>query len=90
MKDKTDSQSTKYWLDNLSLTFKILVVWFIVSFGCGIIFKEELDQFSIGGAPLGFWMAQQGSIICFVILLFVYSVLMNKLDQKHGYGEESE
>ena len=90
MKDKTDSQSSKYWLDNLSLTFKILFVWFSVSFGCGIIFKEELDQFSIGGAPLGFCMAQQGSIICFVILLFVYSFLMNKLDQKHGYGEESE
>jgi putative solute:sodium symporter small subunit len=62
----------------------------MVSFGCGIIFKEELDHFSIGGAPLGFWMAQQGSIICFVLLLFVYSFLMNKLDQKHGYGEESE
>ena len=90
MKDKTDSPSSKYWLDNLSLTFKILVVWVIVSFGCGIIFKEELDQFSIGGAPLGFWMAQQGSIICFVTLLFIYSFLMNKLDQKHGYGEESE
>ena len=90
MKDKTDSQSSKYWLDNLSLTFKILFVWISVSFGCGIIFKEELDQYSIGGAPLGFWMAQQGSIICFVILLFVYSFLMNKLDQKHGYGEKSE
>ena len=90
MKDKTDSQSTQYWLDNLSLTFKLPFVWFSVSFGAAIIFQEALDQFSIGGAPLGFWMAQQGSIICFVILLFVYSFLMNKLDQKHGYGEESE
>jgi putative solute:sodium symporter small subunit len=54
------------------------------------MFKEELDQFSLGGAPLGFWMAQQGSIICFVVLLIIYSFLMNKLDQKHGYTEEGE
>jgi putative solute:sodium symporter small subunit len=79
-----------YWKANLSITFKILIVWFSISFGCGIIFKEELDQFSIGGAPLGFWMAQQGSIIGFVILLIIYSFLMNKLDQKHGYEEEGK
>ena len=84
-------QSSKsYWLANLSLTFKVLIIWFSVSFGCGIIFKEELDQFSLGGAPFGFWMAQQGSIICFVILLIAYSYLMNKLDQKHGFEEEGE
>ena len=82
--------SSKYWHDNLSLTIKILIVWFSVSFGCGIIFKEELDQFSLGGAPLGFWMAQQGSIICFVLLLVAYSYLMNKLDKKHGFTEEDE
>lgn len=81
---------SSYWKANLSITLKILVIWFSVSFGCGIIFKEELDQFSIGGAPLGFWMAQQGSIICFVILLIIYSFLMNKLDQKHGYEEEGK
>jgi putative solute:sodium symporter small subunit len=84
-------QSSKsYWRANLSLTFKVLIIWFSVSFGCGIIFKEELDQFSLGGAPFGFWMAQQGSIICFVILLIAYSYLMNKLDQKHGFEEEGE
>jgi putative solute:sodium symporter small subunit len=82
--------SSPYWKANLSITFKILIVWFSISFGCGIIFKEELDQFSIGGAPLGFWMAQQGSIIGFVILLIIYSFLMNKLDQKHGYEEEGK
>jgi putative solute:sodium symporter small subunit len=84
-------QSSKsYWRANLSLTFKVLIIWFSVSFGCGIIFKEELDQFSLGGAPFGFWMAQQGSIICFVILLIAYSYFMNKLDQKHGFEEEGE
>jgi putative solute:sodium symporter small subunit len=82
--------SRSYWRANLSLTFKVLIIWFSVSFGCGIIFKEELDQFSLGGAPFGFWMAQQGSIICFVILLIAYSYFMNKLDQKHGFEEEGE
>ena len=84
------SPISTYWKANLSINFKILIVWFSISFGCGIIFKEELDQFSIGGAPLGFWMAQQGSIIGFVILLIIYSFLMNKLDQKHGYEEEGK
>jgi putative solute:sodium symporter small subunit len=79
-----------YWKANLSITFKLLLVWFFASFGCGILFKEYLDQFSIGGAPLGFWMAQQGAILCFVLLLITYSFLMNRLDQKYGYDEEGE
>ena len=86
----TKKKSLTYWHSNLSLILKLLSVWFIVSFGCGILFKEQLDQFSIGGAPLGFWMAQQGSIICFVILLILYAYLMNKLDKEHGYEEEGE
>jgi putative solute:sodium symporter small subunit len=83
-------KSLTYWHSNLSLILKLLSIWFIVSFGCGILFKEQLDQFSIGGAPLGFWMAQQGSIICFVILLFLYAFMMDKLDKEHGYDEEGE
>ena len=90
MKDKTSSPASEHWKSNLSITAKLLMIWFFVSFGCGILFKEELDQFSIGGAPLGFWMAQQGSIICFVLILIIYSFLMNKLDHKHGYSEEEE
>jgi putative solute:sodium symporter small subunit len=84
------SSKKSYWKANLSITLKLLTIWFFVSFGCGILFKEYLDQFSIGGSPLGFWMAQQGSIICFVLLLFIYSYQMNNLDEKYGYGEESE
>ena len=68
----------------------LLIVWFVVSFGCGILFKEQLDKFSVGGAPLGFWMAQQGSILCFVLLLIAYSYFMNKLDKENGYDEEGE
>ncbi|MDA7757911.1 DUF4212 domain-containing protein [Opitutales bacterium] len=79
-----------YWRANLSLISKLLFFWFISSFGCGILFKEQLDQFSIGGAPLGFWMAQQGSIICFVLILILYAFFMNKLDKEYGYDEEEE
>ena len=93
MTTKDDSSSDvqkNYWKANLSLTFKLLFIWFVVSFGCGILFKEQLDQFSVGGAPLGFWMAQQGSILFFVLLLIAYSYFMNKLDKEHGYDEEGE
>ena len=90
MKNDTISQSSSYWKKSLNLVAKLLCVWFVVSFGCGIIFKDQLDQFSVGGAPFGFWMAQQGSIICFVILLIVYAYCMNKLDKEHGYEEEGE
>ena len=63
----------------------LLFIWFSVSFGAGILFRETLDQFSLGGFKLGFWFAQQGSIYVFVILIFVYVRLMNKLDKKYGY-----
>ena len=86
--ENNSSSNSSYWKANLSLVGKLLAIWFIVSFGCGILFKEQLDQFSIGGAPLGFWMAQQGSIISFVVLLILYAFLMNKLDEKLGFGEE--
>ena len=87
MKNESASQASNYWKKSLSLVAKLLSVWFFVSFGCGILLKEQLDQFNIGGAPLGFWMAQQGSIICFVILLIVYAYSMNKLDKEHGFEE---
>jgi putative solute:sodium symporter small subunit len=89
MKSHKDN-ANEYWRANLKFVFGLLIVWFVVSFGCGILFKEQLDQFSVGGAPLGFWMAQQGSIICFVVLLIAYAFFMNKLDNEHGYDEEEE
>ena len=82
------SSAQSYWNENLKLVTMLLSVWFLVSFGCGILFKDFLDQFSIGGAPLWFWMAQQGSILCFVILLVVYARLTDNLDRKHGFVEE--
>lgn len=77
----------KYWQSNLRILGSLLAIWFSVSYGCGILFKESLDKFSVGGAPFGFWMAQQGSIIVFVILLITYAFLMNNLDKKFGYDE---
>ncbi|MBH36901.1 MAG: hypothetical protein CMD89_03150 [Gammaproteobacteria bacterium] len=78
----------KYWQENLRIIFALLSIWFLVSFGFGIIFSEWLDQFKIGGFKLGFWFAQQGSIFFFVILIFVYVHLMNKLDEKYKDKEK--
>jgi len=75
-----------YWRSNLRILAVLMSVWFIVSFGCGILFVDTLNKISIGGAKLGFWMAQQGSIYIFVVLIFVYVWLMNKLDRKHKFN----
>ncbi len=79
-----------YWRASLRIVFGILLVWAFIAFGCGIFLKEKLDAIKIGGAPFGFWMAQQGGVICFISLLVVYTILMNRLDKKHGYDEEEK
>jgi putative solute:sodium symporter small subunit len=76
-----------YWKENLKYVLVLLTIWFLVSYGAGIIFKDALNTIKIGGFKLGFWFAQQGSIYVFVILIFVYVRLMNKLDKKYGYDE---
>lgn len=73
-----------YWRDVLRLTISLLVIWFLVSFGAGILFREALDNFKIGGAPLGFWFAQNGAIYVFVILIVIYCRRMTKLETKYG------
>ncbi|UII24692.1 DUF4212 domain-containing protein [Fulvivirga maritima] len=78
----------RYWKRNLLYLIILLSIWFVVSFGCGILLADQLNQFHIGGAKLGFWFAQQGSIYVFVILIFVYVVLMNRLDRKFDVDEE--
>lgn len=84
---ENNETSGGYRKASLCILFSLLSIWFIVSFGCGILFRDTLDQFTIGTAPLGFWMAQQGSIICFVLILIAYAILMGKLDKKYGYDE---
>ena len=72
----------KYWEKNLKYLIILLTIWFSVSFGFGILLIDELNQIKIGGFKLGFWFAQQGSIYIFVILIFIYIYLMNRLDKK--------
>ena len=79
---------SQYWKTNVTYLAVLLVIWFLVSYGCGVLFKESLDAIKVGGFPLGFWFAQQGSIYVFVILIFVYVYLMNKLDEKYGVKED--
>ncbi|MGB0788647.1 MAG: DUF4212 domain-containing protein [Marinirhabdus sp.] len=80
--------ATAYWKENIKYLIILLTIWFLVSYGCGILFREPLNEIRLGGFKLGFWFAQQGSIYVFVILIFVYVRLMNKLDKKYGFDEE--
>jgi putative solute:sodium symporter small subunit len=85
-----DKRNKEYWNSNLKIVSVLLVIWFLVSFGFGILFSDFLDQIKIGGFKLGFWFAQQGSIYIFVILIFVYVYLMQKLDKKISQEEDSD
>ena len=80
-------KSTSYWKTNLKYLSILLLIWFTVSFLFGIILADALSQFSIAGFPLGFWFAHQGSIYTFVVLIFIYVYLMNRLDKKFEVDE---
>ena len=77
-----------YWKKNVRLLLSLLVVWFVVSFGFGILFVEQLNTIRIGGAKLGFWFAQQGAIYVFLVLIVIYIVRMHKLDQEYGVDDD--
>ena len=81
---------TAYWRANLKYLLGLLMVWFVFSYGAGIMWADWLNQFRLPGTGfrLGFWFAQQGSIYVFVALIFVYVYLMNRLDERHGVAEE--
>jgi putative solute:sodium symporter small subunit len=85
---KSEADKNAYWRANISLMLKLLTVWFIVSFGCGILFVDMLNNIQFFGFKLGFWFAQQGAIYVFVALIFIYMHKMNKLDKKFGVDEE--
>ena len=74
-----------YWRANIRYVVILLTIWLVVSYGAGILFKDALNTIQIGGFKLGFWLAQQGAMYVFVILIFVYVRLMNALDKKFGY-----
>jgi len=85
--DIKKDKAKAYWKENIKYVVILLIIWLIVSYGAGIVFKDELNAFRLGGFKLGFWFAQQGAMYVFVILIFVYVRLMNKLDKKYGYDE---
>lgn len=76
-----------YWKENISTILKLLVVWFVVSYGCGIIFLDELNSIEFAGFKLGFWFAQQGAMYVFVILVFVYAKIMKGIEEKYDVHE---
>ena len=84
----SDNSRKEYWQKNIKLVTWLLVVWFVVSFGFGIILVQPLNAISIGGYKLGFWFAQQGSIYVFVVLIFVYAKMIGNLDKEYGFEEE--
>ena len=85
---KSKEDANAYWQENLALMFKLLVVWFVVSFGFGIILVDVLNAIQIGGYKLGFWFANQGSMYTFVVLIFIYARKMSALDHKFGVQED--
>lgn len=84
----TSENMAAYWKENVRLLIICLSIWFVVSYLFGIILVDQLNQFSLGGYPLGFWFAQQGSIYTFVLLIFFYTWQMNKLDRKYDVHED--
>jgi len=88
MSKKNNTKSRSYWKQNLRLLAILLSIWFFVSFLCGILLVDQLNTLKIACFPLGFWFAQQGSIVIFVILIFVYVRMMNRLDEKYGFREK--
>jgi len=85
-----NSKEKVYWKKNIRIVLSLLAVWFFVSFGMGILLVDVLDNFRLFGFKLGFWMAQQGSIFCFVVIIFVYVYRMNKLDHQYDLDEDQD
>ena len=79
-----------YWRENLTIVAVLLTIWFVVSFLLSIVFVDDLNKTRLGGFPLGFWIAQQGSLFVFVALIFIYVWLMNRLDRKYGLEEDDD
>ena len=85
---KNEALKKAYWRDNLRIVAVLMLVWASVSYGAGILFAEQLNTIRIGGYPLGFWFAQQGSIYVFVLLIFAYCFLMNRMDREYDVDEK--
>ncbi len=88
MRAMPGSDARSYWKENLRIVSVLLSIWLLVSVGCGIVFADALNQIRMGGFKLGFWFAQQGSILTFVLLIAAYVLLMARLDRRYGVEEQ--
>ena len=86
----SQQRARDYWRANIRLVAICLAIWFVASYGCGILFAEYLNQFQLFGFKLGFWFAQQGSIYIFLLLILFYVLRINALDRRFGFDDESE
>ena len=84
----SDKNALKYWKSNIRIVLSLLCVWFFISFGCGILMADILDEIRVGGFKLGFWIAQQGAIFVFVIIIYIYIHLMDKLDDAYNFNRD--
>jgi len=84
---ESQDKAKAYWDKNVKLMITLMVIWFVVSFGCGILFVVQLNQFQLGGYKLGFWFAQQGSIYAFLGIIFYYAWKMRQIDREFGVDE---
>ncbi|MEH0667334.1 DUF4212 domain-containing protein [Vibrio scophthalmi] len=84
---ESQEKAKAYWDKNVKLMITLMVIWFVVSFGCGILFVDVLNEIQIGGYKLGFWFAQQGSIYAFLGIIFYYAWKMRQLDREFGVDE---
>ncbi|KOO16127.1 RNA polymerase subunit sigma-32 [Vibrio xuii] len=84
---ESQDKAKAYWDKNVKLMISLMIIWFVVSFGCGILFVDQLNQFQLGGYKLGFWFAQQGSIYAFLGIIFYYAWKMRQIDREFGVDE---
>lgn len=88
MSELSEAQAKEYWKRNRNLMIRLMIIWFLVSFGCGILWVDTLNLIQVGGYKLGFWFAQQGAIFVFIGLIFYYVVAMARLDREFGVEED--
>lgn len=88
MEENVETAAYRYWRANLRTVAICMVIWFLVSYGAGIIFADALNSIQIAGFPLGFWFSQQGSIVVFLLLIVYYTWRMNKLDREYDVHEQ--
>lgn len=86
----SENDVNHYWRDNKTVLFVLMGIWVFVTFGCGIVFSEWLDQFSFLGFPLGFWFTQQGALFIYVALIFIYHLWMQRIEARHGVDDSPQ